>query len=122
MQAAATRLPARHDPRAPGGACTAIMPVSAWERQIGDVGIGRRYFTRSTRTLWLQPCTYISQLPRIIGLIVTSGLSTSGHEYAPDSACFQTWPLSSVKVVCPDQPLKCPTRCVLNLSRGWLVG
>src|SRR6185437_331724 len=77
----------------------AIMPAPAVERQIdqGDAD----YFTRSTRTLWLQPCTYISQLPRIIGLIVTSGLSTSGQEYVPDSACFQTWPLSRVNVVWP---------------------
>src|SRR6185437_3802453 len=68
-------------------------------------GIGGCYFTRSTRRLWLQPCTYISQLPRIMGLIVTSGLSTSGHEYVPDSACFQTWPLSRVNVVWPAQPI-----------------
>lgn len=39
-----------------------------------------RYFTRSTRTLSLQPCTYISQLPSIIGLIVTVGLVVVGQE------------------------------------------
>src|SRR5690242_1789792 len=98
------------------------MPVSAWERHINKMGIVWCYFTRSTRTLWLQPCTYISQLPRIIGLTVTSGLSMLGQDYAPDSACFQTSPLFRVNTVCPVQPSKCPTRCVLNLSRGWLSG
>src|SRR5579885_428819 len=77
-----------------------------------------RYFTRSTRTLSLQPCTYISQLPRIIGLMVTFGLVMVEQELAPDSACRQTWPLFKVNCVLPLQPLKVPTRCVSNSLRS----
>lgn len=40
-------------------------------------GHGPLYLILCTRTLQPQPCTDISQLPRIIGLIVTPGLVNS---------------------------------------------